>query len=44
MGLNGIFGIWLFGGTSEKGSTRKHTENWVTRWREMFWGNLEVSR
>jgi hypothetical protein len=27
-------------GTSEKGSTRKHTENWVTRWAKLFLGEL----
>jgi hypothetical protein len=29
---------------SEKGSTRKHTENWVTSWGFLFWGNLTSSR
>jgi hypothetical protein len=34
-----------FGGTnSEKGYTRKHTGNRVTRWSFMFWGNLEILR
>jgi hypothetical protein len=28
----------------EKGYTRKSTENRVTRCRNMFWGNLKVSR
>jgi hypothetical protein len=29
---------------SEKGNRRKHTENWVTRWRNLFWGNFGVLR
>jgi hypothetical protein len=33
-----------FGGSSEKGSTRKHTEKWVTSWRVLFWGNFGNSR
>jgi hypothetical protein len=36
--------VWVFGRTSEKGSTRKHTEKRVTSWTKMFWGNLAVSR
>jgi hypothetical protein len=30
-GLGRFWVVWVFGGTSEKGSTREHTENWVTR-------------
>jgi hypothetical protein len=36
------FGFW--GRTSEKGSSRKHIENWVTRWINCFWRNLTISR
>jgi hypothetical protein len=39
------FEVWNFlGESSEKGSTRKHTEKRVTRWRTMFWGNFEILR
>jgi hypothetical protein len=33
-------GNWDLGPSSEKGSSRKHTENRVTRWRKLFRGNL----
>jgi hypothetical protein len=40
-----IFEVWNFWDPgSEKGSTRKHTENRVTRWIKMFWGNLAILR
>jgi hypothetical protein len=39
-----IWVIWIFGGTSEKGSTRKHTEKRVTSWSKMFWRNLSILR
>jgi hypothetical protein len=42
--LKRILGNWIFGGISEKGSTRKRTENRVTRWSLMFWGNSAVLR
>jgi hypothetical protein len=29
---------------SEKGSTRKHTGNWVTSWTNVFWRNSGISR
>jgi hypothetical protein len=29
---------------SEKGSTRKHTGNRVTRWTNVFWRNSGISR
>jgi hypothetical protein len=35
-----FLGIWFFGRSSEKGNTRKHTVNRVTRWAKMFRGNL----
>jgi hypothetical protein len=35
----GNFGTW-----SEKGSTRKGTENRVTSWTLLFWGNFGVLR
>jgi hypothetical protein len=36
---------WNFlGASSEKGYTRKHTENWVARCRFKFWGNLGIIR
>jgi hypothetical protein len=28
----------------QKGWSRKHTENWVTRCRNLFWGNFTVLR
>jgi hypothetical protein len=34
----------IFKGGSEKGNTREHTGKRVTRWRNMFWGNLGKSR
>jgi hypothetical protein len=34
--------FWL--ASSEKGNTRKHTENRVTSWRKMFRGNFGVLR
>jgi hypothetical protein len=39
-------GFWagVLRGGSEKGSTRKDTENWVTRWRNVVWGNLGFLR
>jgi hypothetical protein len=39
-----FWGFGFLGGTSEKGSTRKYTENWVTRWTKLFWGNLAFLR
>jgi hypothetical protein len=35
---------WIFWASSEKGRSRKHTRNWVTRWRNSFWGNLTILR
>jgi hypothetical protein len=42
--LKRILGIGIFGGWSEKGSSREITENRVTRWIFMFRGNLVISR
>jgi hypothetical protein len=41
-GLGFLPDFWK--GGSEKGSTRKYTGNWVTRWINLFWGNLENLR
>jgi hypothetical protein len=30
--------------SSEKGYRRKYTENRVTRWRFLYWGNLAILR
>jgi hypothetical protein len=35
-GLGGNFWLKFSKGGSEKGSTRKHTGNWVTRWGFIF--------
>jgi hypothetical protein len=37
-------GFWagVLRGGSEKGSTRKDTGNWVTRWRSVVWGNFRA--
>jgi hypothetical protein len=43
-GIGKIFGLEFFKGGSEKGSSRKHTGNRVTRWRNLFWGKLEILR
>jgi hypothetical protein len=50
----GNFGFWselernfwldFWETSSEKGCSRKTTENRVTRWRKLFWGNLENPR
>jgi hypothetical protein len=41
----GSFGVGFFEEeNSEKGCSRKHTGNWVTRWIFCFRGNLEVLR
>jgi hypothetical protein len=37
--LKHFLGIVVLGESSKKGSTRKYTENWVTSWRTLFWGN-----
>jgi hypothetical protein len=42
--LEKFLGNWDLGPSSEKGSSRKHTENRVTRWRKLFWGNSAFSR
>jgi hypothetical protein len=42
--LEAFLGIWLLEGGSEKGCSREHTENRVTRWSFMFWRNLENPR
>jgi hypothetical protein len=42
--LKDFLGIVVLEESSEKGSSRKHTENRVTRWRIMFWGNSAVLR
>jgi hypothetical protein len=42
--LEKVLGNWIFGGWSEKGSTRKHTGNRVTRWIFMFWRKLAILR
>jgi hypothetical protein len=42
--LESFLRIGLFGGWSEKGSSRECTENWVTRWTFLFWGNFGVLR
>jgi hypothetical protein len=44
MGLKEFEGLVFLGESSEKGSTRKYTGNWVTRWKELFWGNFKVLR
>jgi hypothetical protein len=36
--------VWVFGGTSEKGSTRKDTENWVTRRSFLLLGEFWILR
>jgi hypothetical protein len=39
------FWDWIFfGGNSEKGSIRKRTENRVTSWTKLFWGNFGILR
>jgi hypothetical protein len=43
-GMNLFFWTDFSKAGSEKGSTRKHTENRVTRWMKLFWGNLGDSR
>jgi hypothetical protein len=43
-GLKRFLGIEFSKGGSEKGSSRKHTGNRVTRWRIKFWRNLAFSR
>jgi hypothetical protein len=42
--LGRFLGFGVLGWTSEKGSSRKHTENWVTSCIKMYWGNLWVLR
>jgi hypothetical protein len=42
--LGRFLGIGNFGSWSEKGSSREDTENRVTSWTFMFWGNLENLR
>jgi hypothetical protein len=42
--LESFWEIGNFGGWSEKGSTRKRTENWVTSWTFLFWRNLRDLR
>jgi hypothetical protein len=41
-GLDWVFWSDFLGGGSEKGNTRKHTENWVTRWGSLYWRNLTI--
>jgi hypothetical protein len=38
--LNWFLGFENLGASSEKGCSRKHTENWVTSWRILFGRNL----
>jgi hypothetical protein len=38
------FGNSIFGPSSEKGSSRKYTKNWVTSWGFLFWGNFGILR
>jgi hypothetical protein len=40
----GNFGIGFLRVGSEKGNTRKHTGNWVTRWRIGFLGEFKNLR